>query len=394
VILNPGPYTAILSGNNSGTGVGLIEIYDLGQGSDSRLGNISTRGVVGTGNDIIIAGFILGGGSNDDVVLMRGIGPSLVPSGVTNALMNPTLELRNSDGAVLVVNDDWQSGPPVSLPPTDPLESAIETMLSPGAYTALLSGVNNGTGVGLVEVYDNPQNGSVTPSPTPTITPTSTPTPSPSPTCPGSLPGATCPPPMPTPTPQCLENFDGVVAPNLPGGWAASNPIPGDGVMFVTSAVSADTAPNDAFIPDQDGISDKVLDRKNVTVVAPSPVLSFRNNYDSEMSGGVFWDGAVLEISAPNISGGDFLDVTDSRIGGTITSGGYTGEISGDASNPLAGRMAWSGNSGGYVDTVITFGPNLVGQTVTLRWRFGSDEAVAAPGWRIDNVAITGAMCP
>jgi hypothetical protein len=69
VILNPGPYTAILSGNNSGTGVGLIEIYDLGQGSDSRLGNISTRGVVGTGNDIIIAGFILGGGSNDDVVL-------------------------------------------------------------------------------------------------------------------------------------------------------------------------------------------------------------------------------------------------------------------------------------------------------------------------------------
>ena len=108
----------------------------------------------GTGNEIVIAGFILGGGSGDEVVLIRGIGPSLTQSGVPNVLANPTLELRNSDGAVIAMNDDWQSGPTVSLPPSDPLESAIETTLSPGAYTALLSGVNNGTGVGLVEVYD------------------------------------------------------------------------------------------------------------------------------------------------------------------------------------------------------------------------------------------------
>jgi hypothetical protein len=112
------------------------------------------------------------------------------------------------------------------------------------------------------------------------------------------------------------------------------------------------------------------------------------------MSGGVLWDGSVLEISSPNISNGDFLDVTDSHVGGTITSGGYTGEISGDAENPLAGRMAWSGNSGGYIDTVINLGPNLNGQVVTLRWRFGSDEATAAPGWRIDGLHIDGASCP
>ena len=154
VTLDPGAYTVILKGNNDGTGVGLVEIYDLSPGNDSRLGNISTRGVVGTGSDIIIAGFILGGGSSDDVILVRGIGPSLIGSGVPNVLGNPMLELRDSNGAVVTANDDWQSGPPITLPPTDPLESAIETTLSPGTYTALLSGVNNGTGAGLVEVYD------------------------------------------------------------------------------------------------------------------------------------------------------------------------------------------------------------------------------------------------
>ena len=163
--LDPGAYTAILSGNNSGTGTGLVEIYDLSQTVESKLANISTRGFVGTGSDIVIAGFILGGGSNDDTILLRGIGPSLGPSGFTNALSNPALELRNGDGAVVVVNDDWQNGPPVSLPPSDPLESAIETTLSPGAYTALLFGVNNGTGVGLVEIYDL---GAPTPTPSPT----------------------------------------------------------------------------------------------------------------------------------------------------------------------------------------------------------------------------------
>jgi hypothetical protein len=164
--------------------------------------------------------------------------------------------------------------------------------------------------------------------------------------------------------------------------------------MFVTATGTADSAPNSAFIPDQDGISDKVMDRSGVTVNSASAMLTFRNNFDSEMSMGVFWDGGVLEVSTPSISNGDFLDVTDPHIGGTIVSGGYTGEISGDAMNPLAGRMAWSGSSGGYIDTVINLGPTLNGLPITLRWRFGSDEAVAAPGWRIDNLSIVGASCP
>lgn len=153
-LLNPGAYTVVVRGKNEGTGAGLFEIYDLSQSVSSKLVNLSTRGFVGSGNDIVIAGFILGGGSTDELILLRGLGPSLTQNGVPNVLANPTLELRNSDGAVIASNDDWQNGPPVSSPPADPLESAIKTALSPGAYTALLSGVNNGTGMGLVEVYD------------------------------------------------------------------------------------------------------------------------------------------------------------------------------------------------------------------------------------------------
>ena len=101
----------------------------------------------------------------------------------------------------------------------------------------------------------------------------------------------------------------------------------------------------------------------------------------------------MLEVSAPNISNGDFLDITDSHIGGSFVSGGYTGEIDGTANNPLAGRLAWSHDSGGYIDTVINMGPNLAGQTATLRFRMGTDEATAAPGVRIDNISITGGSC-
>ena len=191
-----------------------------------------------------------------------------------------------------------------------------------------------------------------------------------------------------------MENFDGVTAPTLPAGWAATNPDPGDGILWVTSTVTPDTAPNDAFIPDQDGISDKVLDRVGVTITSASPMMSFRNNFNTEFSDGTFWDGFVLEVSAPNISGGDFLDITDSHVGGSFVSGGYTGLISDLANNPLAGRMAWSADSGGYINTVINLGPNLNGQTVTFRFRMGTDEAVAAPGVFIDTISITDASCP
>jgi hypothetical protein len=99
-------------------------------------------------------------------------------------------------------------------------------------------------------------------------------------------------------------------------------------------------------------------------------------------------------VSSPNIAGGAFTDVTDPAVGGTITAGDYTGEIDGTAGNPLAGRRAWVGDSGGYINSVISLGPNVAGQTIKLRFRMGSDEAAARPGWRIDTISITNASCP
>ena len=157
--MNPGAYTAIIRGRNNTTGVALVEVYDLDQAS--KLANISTRAFVSTGSDVVIAGFILGGNSGDDNVILRGIGPSLTAFGVPNALANPTLELRNSSGTLIRANNDWQDDPAqaaiitaAGLAPTNPLESGIAATLAPGQYTALLAGLNNGTGVGLVEVYD------------------------------------------------------------------------------------------------------------------------------------------------------------------------------------------------------------------------------------------------
>jgi hypothetical protein len=139
----------------------LIELYDLNPETASKLANISTRAFVSTGDNVVIAGFMLGSNSGDDRVVVRGIGPSLTAAGVANALANPTLELRDGNGALLVANNDWQDDPAqaaeltaAGLAPTNQLESAIAATLPPGLYTALLAGLNNGTGVGLVEVYD------------------------------------------------------------------------------------------------------------------------------------------------------------------------------------------------------------------------------------------------
>ena len=159
--LNPGAYTAVVRGKNNASGVALIEVYDLSQAVPARLANISTRAVVSTGDNIVIGGFLLGGHNGNDRIVVRGIGPSLAAFGVSNALANPTLELRDGNGALLIANNDWQDTPAqaaelsaAGLAPTNPLESAIAATLPPGLYTALLAGLNNGTGVGLVEVYD------------------------------------------------------------------------------------------------------------------------------------------------------------------------------------------------------------------------------------------------
>jgi hypothetical protein len=161
--LAPGSYTAIVSGaaGTSPAGISLVEVYDLDAGADARLANLSTRAFVGTGSSVVIAGFILGNNGGDDRIVVRGLGPSLSSAGIANPLQDPTLELRNENGSLLVSNNDWQDEPSqiaeltgAGLAPTDPRESAIATVLPPGMYTAILAGRNDSTGVGLVEVYD------------------------------------------------------------------------------------------------------------------------------------------------------------------------------------------------------------------------------------------------
>jgi hypothetical protein len=152
-------FTTILAGKNGGTGVGLIEIYDTDAGADSELANISTRGFVRTGDDVMIGGFILGGSQNTHVVV-RGIGPSLAQFGLSPVLADPTLELHDGNGALLVANDNWgdASWAPeliqLGLAPPDTVDPAIYMSLPPGAFTAILAGKNGGTGIGLVEIYN------------------------------------------------------------------------------------------------------------------------------------------------------------------------------------------------------------------------------------------------
>ena len=159
--LNPGAYTGVVRGNGGTSGIGLVEVYDLSQAVLAKLANISTRALVGTGNDIVIAGFILGNNSGDDQDCDPWHWGSLTVFGVPNALANPTLELRDNNAALLASNDDWQDDPAqaaeltaAGLAPTNPKESGIAITLGPGQYTALLMGQGNTTGVGVVEVYD------------------------------------------------------------------------------------------------------------------------------------------------------------------------------------------------------------------------------------------------
>jgi hypothetical protein len=158
ISLMPGAYTAIVSGVNGATGVGLVEVYEVDH-PEVALINISTRAKVQTGFDVMIGGFVIQG-SGSQTVVIRAIGPSLANFGVSGALQNPTMQLvRISDNATIATNDDWQSASNASqiqssgFAPSHPQESAIMITLAPGAYTAVISGVNNGTGVGLVEVY-------------------------------------------------------------------------------------------------------------------------------------------------------------------------------------------------------------------------------------------------
>jgi hypothetical protein len=151
---NGAAYTAIVRGVGDATGIGVVEAYDLDPAADSKLANISTRGLVQTGDNVLIGGFIIVG-QNPLRVIIRAIGPSL---SVPGPLGDPTLELRNGDGGLLASNDNWRSDQEAeimatTIPPSNDLESAIVRDLPPGNYTAIVKGVNNATGVGLIEAY-------------------------------------------------------------------------------------------------------------------------------------------------------------------------------------------------------------------------------------------------
>jgi hypothetical protein len=160
--LAPGSYTAVMSGQDGATGIGVIEAYDLDQGADSRLANIASRGFVEAGDNVMIGGLIVGGSGTENArILLRAIGPSLGKAGVAGALQDPTLELRDANGELLRENDNWQESQQseieaTTIPPSDPAESAIVAQLPSGNYTAIVRGKNNSTGVGLVEVYSVP----------------------------------------------------------------------------------------------------------------------------------------------------------------------------------------------------------------------------------------------
>jgi hypothetical protein len=160
--LQPASYTAILAGSNGTAGTGLLELYDTNSAADSELANISTRGFVETGSNVMIGGFILGGGCNQGTgIVIRGIGPSLAPFGLNPLLVDPTLELRDSNGTLLNANDDWQDDAgqaanltALGLALSNNKEAGIYAFLPSGAFTAILAGKDGGTGIGLIEIYN------------------------------------------------------------------------------------------------------------------------------------------------------------------------------------------------------------------------------------------------
>jgi hypothetical protein len=162
-IINPGAYTVVVRGKDNATGIGLFEVYDLDQTADSKLANVSTRGLAQTGDDVMIGGIIVGGGSEGAMatVLVRAIGPSIPMAGT---LSDPTLELRDGSGTLVASNDNWKTRADgssqqaeieaTSLPPTNDLESALVQTLAPDHYTAIVRGKSDTSGVALVEVYN------------------------------------------------------------------------------------------------------------------------------------------------------------------------------------------------------------------------------------------------
>lgn len=160
--LEPGQYTAIIRGAGNTTGIGLLELYDLQPAALNPLTNLSVRGKVETGDDVLIGGIIANGG-NRAKILFRAIGPDLAADGVMNPLNDPTLQLYDTNGNLLASNDNWkdtqeQEIAATGIPPNDDRDSAILQTLPSANYTVVVRGKSNGntsaTGVAIVEAYN------------------------------------------------------------------------------------------------------------------------------------------------------------------------------------------------------------------------------------------------
>jgi hypothetical protein len=156
--LAPGSYTAVVRGVGNTVGTGVVDAYDMSAGSPARLANIATRGLIQPGDKLMIAGFIIQTG--DVRAVVRAIGPSLSAFGISNALPDTTLQLRDQNGAVVIENDDWQTDPAqkqqlqdVGLQPSDPREAAVVATIPPGQYTVQVRGQPETTGIGVVQVF-------------------------------------------------------------------------------------------------------------------------------------------------------------------------------------------------------------------------------------------------
>jgi hypothetical protein len=178
---------------------------------------------------------------------------------------------------------------------------------------------------------------------------------------------------VPTPSLPFSQNFDGVVAPALPAGWTTTGAL-----HWTTVTAKADTSPNSAFVADPSTNTDNSLLSPFVYDSSANAQLTFRHYYITEST----YDGCVLEIA---VNYGSFADIL--AAGGSFVSGGYNGTISSDYGNVLAGRPAWTGNSGGFVTTVVNLPDATVGQVIQFRWRLGSDSSNAGTGWYVDTIS-------
>jgi hypothetical protein len=190
-----------------------------------------------------------------------------------------------------------------------------------------------------------------------------------------------------TPTFALTESFDGVVAPALPAGWVATTfaDVGGNSNPWATTTSDPHTAPNSVFTNDPDNVSDETLDMPSLAITSAQARLQFRHSRQLETG----FDGGVLEIS---IGGGPFTDIL--AVGGSFVQGGYSHTINLGFGNPIGGRQAWSGDSGGYVTTIVDLPASAMGQSVTLRFRRATDNGVAGTGWHVDTLELTdGSEC-